>query len=286
MPPKITPVILAGGEGRRLWPLTSASRPKPFLKLFSQNSLLQETVRRVSGFLPPVVVSHHYHGEQAMSELLAAGVQVQHIICEPVGRSTAPAIALAALVLEYTGHAMLVLPSDHYVQDSEAFRASVTKAAAYLSDNNLIILGVRPESADPRYGYIRTAKHKSGVHEILSFIEKPERTMAEALYKEPSCFWNSGIFLIRPAYYLSLLKTFEPAVFAAAQAAYDNRSEDEPFIYPDFDPYIEARSVSVDHAVMERCKSALLMPLETGWRDIGCWSALLQVKLKTLGLAA
>ena len=172
---------------------------------------------------------------------------------------------------------MAVMPSDHYIKSPRIFRSAVWHGAGVLTETDLLLLGVRPRSVATRYGYIRVAPDRQKVER---FIEKPGPAMARQLAADGQCFWNTGIFLSRSARFLGLLQEFSPAIYKVVNTAWAQKTTAGPFVYPAKDPYINAPSISIDYAVMEHCKNAVLLPLQTEWHDMGCWPSLLGVKLK------
>jgi mannose-1-phosphate guanylyltransferase/mannose-6-phosphate isomerase len=282
MPPDITPVILAGGQGTRLRPLTAKERPKPFLKLFSGKSLLRHTAERTAEFAAPVVVCDAAHSEKAREDLDGFDPM---IICEPVGRSTTPAIALAAFAIEDKETLMLVMPSDHYLEDAEVLQTAVKRAAAMMKPDDVFILAVPATQPEGRYGYIHAMPaQEEGIYSVTSFIEKPGEKKARIFQAQTGWFWNTGIFLTRPQHYLKILQALAPEIYQSARQSWEKRQAQPPFFQPDSKAYINCPSISVDYAIMEiygeTGYNPLLIPLATGWHDIGCWSGLLNVKIK------
>jgi mannose-1-phosphate guanylyltransferase/mannose-1-phosphate guanylyltransferase/mannose-6-phosphate isomerase len=279
MRPDIVPVILAGGEGRRLRPLTSPSRPKPFLKLFSGSSLLQTTLRRVKNFLRPVIVCDIQFADDAEEEARQVHTVPGAIIGEPMQRGTAAAIACAAFLLQQENPVMLVMPSDHVIADVAFFEETIARAAEMLPEDAPIILGKRPDSAADRYGYIRT-RAENGAFVLDSFIEKPARRIAKKLIAQDNVFWNTGIFLIRARTFLHLLSLHAPGIFERVGSAMALAETQGVLIIPEPKRYGAVPRESVDHAIMEKLQAGFVLPLETGWHDVGCWERIFALKIR------
>ncbi|MGM0693379.1 MAG: mannose-1-phosphate guanylyltransferase/mannose-6-phosphate isomerase [Pseudomonadota bacterium] len=274
-----TPVILAGGNGVRLWPLSRRQRPKQFLSLEGEGSLLANTLSRLEGLgmAAPIVICHEAHRFLAAEQLRQAGVEEATLLLEPEGRGTAPAIALAALLArsEGRGAPLLVLPSDHHLSDDEAFRTALGPAARLAEAGHLVTFGVVPTRAETGYGYLQAgeALGEAG-HAVARFVEKPDLATAERFLAAGDHFWNSGIFVLRPDDYLDALAAFAPAILAACRGAMEQSLIDLDFLRPDARAFRESPASSIDVAVMERTDRAAMVPLAAGWSDIGSWQAL------------
>lgn len=279
----IIPIIMAGGSGTRLWPLSRSLYPKQFLSLINENSLLQETLKRLDGLncLPPVIVSNNEHRFIVAEQLRQFGVDDFQIILEPVGRNTAPAVALAALKsLELHGdHHMLVLAADHAIQDIEAFHAAVLAAEQESVDNKLVTFGIVPTKPETGYGYIKKGEQvKNSVFKVNSFVEKPDLETAKN-YLEQKCYlWNSGMF--KASVYLDELKKFRPDILAACKESLSSASTDLDFIRLNSDVFAECPDESIDYAVMEKTQDCVVIPLDADWSDIGSWTSLWEISEK------
>lgn len=279
----ILPVILSGGSGTRLWPLSRESYPKQFLPLTGEDSLLQATWKRVATLTTcrPIVVGNVDHRFMIAEQLREAGVTPASILLEPVGRNTAPAIAVAALEATITGEdaLLLVLPSDHLIQQVEAFHAAVRAATAAAEAGQLVTFGVVPTSPETGYGYIK-ATEGSGARAVERFVEKPDLATAQDYVASGQYFWNSGMFLIRASRYLEELERLAPDMLAACRDALTKARRDEDFVRLDTEAFAGCPADSIDYAVMEHTPHAAVVPLDAGWSDVGSWGALWEVSPK------
>lgn len=276
--PLITPVILSGGAGTRLWPLSTAARPKQFLPLVTEQSMIQETAQRVADrdrFAPPIVVANAAHADEIETQLGSIGCAPAALLLEPCGRNTAPAIALAALAVDDPETPLLVMPSDHVIGDPEAFRAAVQAALPFARDGWLVTFGITPDAPETGYGYIRLGETiGERVRRVERFVEKPDRATAEAMLAEGGHAWNGGIFLFRADAFLTALATHAPDIHAAATAAMSAAKRRAGRLQPDPEAFAACRSDSIDYAVMEKAERVAVTPVTMGWSDVGCWDAL------------
>jgi mannose-1-phosphate guanylyltransferase len=271
---RITPVILSGGSGTRLWPMSVPDRPKQFLPLVTQATLFEETLARVadaSRFAPPIVVANARHAELIEAQLAGCAVE---LILEPAARNTAPAIALAALAAEAKAP-LLVMPSDHVIADPAAFQHAIDAALPQVNDGWLVTFGIAPDGPETGYGYIDIGDVLAdGVHRVARFVEKPDRATAEAMIATGDHVWNGGIFLFRADVFLGALSVHAPEILAAAQAAMDKARREGARVYPDLDAFAASPSESIDYAVMEKADRVAVVPVDMGWSDVGSWDAL------------
>jgi mannose-1-phosphate guanylyltransferase / mannose-6-phosphate isomerase len=277
---QIQPVLLSGGSGTRLWPLSREAYPKQFLALAGEGTMLQETWQRVAGLatVPPIVVANEEHRFLAAEQLRQMGVEHPAIVLEPVGRNTAPAIAAAALQAMAGGDdpLLLVLPSDHVVRDGEAFRAAVGTASPAAASGALVTFGIVPEAPETGFGYIQSDPGE-GLRRVLRFVEKPDAATAQAYLNAGGYYWNSGMFLFKASRYLEELERFRPDILAAVRASFERAQRDGDFVRLDKEAFAAGPSDSIDYAVMEKTDRAMVLPVDIGWNDVGSWSALWDV---------
>ncbi len=280
----LQPVLLSGGAGTRLWPLSREGYPKQFLPLVGEDTMLQATWRRIAPIadLPPIVVANDDHRFLAAEQLRLVGVEHPAILLEPVGRNTAPAIAAAALQAMRDGAdpVLLVLPSDHVVANEDAFRDAVRVAIPAADRGALVTFGIVPSAPETGFGYIQ-ADHAHGEatqpRRVLRFVEKPDAATAQGYIDIGGYYWNSGMFLFRASRYLEELGRFHPQMLAAVRTALLEGKRDGDFIRLDKDAFGACPSDSIDSAVMEKTDAAMVLPVDIGWNDVGSWSALWDV---------
>lgn len=272
---KIVPVILGGGIGSRLWPLSRSAFPKQYNAFFSDDSLFQTTLRRSHYFSDQIlVVSGEDHRFIILEQAAALGIQPQ-ILLEPARRDTAPATALAAhYLVEKEDPLMLVMPADHVIQNAEAFYAAVERAKTYAEQGALVTFACAPEYPSTAYGYIQRGEAcGDGVYAVCRFAEKPNKSQAEQFIAEGNYDWNSGIFLFRASVFLNELVQFEPAIQHHSKAAIDSAQIDGIFIRSG-NAFLDCPTNSMDYAVMEKTDNAIVVPVEMGWSDVGSWHSL------------
>ncbi|HEX4573331.1 MAG TPA: mannose-1-phosphate guanylyltransferase/mannose-6-phosphate isomerase [Dongiaceae bacterium] len=281
----IRPVILSGGSGTRLWPLSRAAYPKQLMPLVGKESLLQETVQRVTDpalFSAPFLICNDEHRFLVAEQLRALRVKPEAIVLEPLARNTAAAVAAAALMAEPSS-LLLILPSDHYIQDTSAFRAAAAKAAKAAEAGALVTFGIHARSPETAYGYIRRGEVLTETPDCLrvaGFVEKPDVATATKYLASGEYFWNAGMFLFRADRFLAELAEFEPAIKSAVEKSVAGATRDLDFIRLEKAAFAEAPAISIDYAVMEKTRHAAVVPVEMGWTDVGSWSALWDVTEK------
>lgn len=273
-------VLLSGGSGTRLWPLSREAYPKQFLPLAGEQTMLQDTWQRVAPLAggAPIVVANEEHRFLAAEQLRVVGVDDAAIVLEPAGRNTAPAIAAAALQAMAGGGdpLLLVLPSDHVVRDAQAFQAAVREAMPAAADGALVTFGIVADAPETGFGYIQAGAGE-GVRPVLRFVEKPDAGTARAYLESGDYYWNSGMFLFRASRYLEELEKFNPAMVEAVRKAFDGAARDGDFVRLDGEAFAASPSDSIDYAVMEKTGRAMVLPVDIGWNDVGSWSALWEV---------
>ena len=276
----IVPVILSGGSGTRLWPLSRKMHPKQLLPLLNETTLLQDTVNRFgrAGDIDHVVVicneSYRFMVAEQVRESEISGVD---IILEPIGRNTAPAIALAAFnaMQDEQDPTLLVLPADHDIRDIDGFLEAVKIGQKQSESGNLVTFGIVPDKPETGYGYIKAGDSIcEGCNSVAGFVEKPDRTTAESYIEQGSYYWNSGMFMFKASTYLDALERLRPDMFEACLNAYNKSQRDMDFIRIDETAFENCPSDSIDYAVMEKVDNAVVIPVDIGWSDVGSWAAL------------
>jgi mannose-1-phosphate guanylyltransferase/mannose-6-phosphate isomerase len=288
MAERLYPVILSGGSGTRLWPMSRRLLPKQFLPLLSERSMLQDTVLRLAGLADtaaPIVVSNNEHRFLVAEQLREIDLAPMSQILEPVGRNTAPAVAVAAMhvAAEDPSGVLLVLPADHLIRDVGAFHGAIAEAARLARSGTLVTFGIRPSEAATGYGYIERGELLAGsaaAYRVTRFVEKPDRDTAAKLLESGRYSWNSGMFVLGATPYLDELGRFRPDILAASRRAWEKRAKDLDFVRLDADAFGACPSESIDYAVMEKTDLAAVLPVDIGWSDVGSWSTLWEVGAK------
>lgn len=291
----VQPVVMAGGSGTRLWPLSRAGYPKQFLVLTGNQSLFQEAVGRLArvgggdvAVCPPLIVGNEEHRFLMLDQLRELKCEPQALLLEPTGRNTAPALTLAALQAMEGGDdpVLVVTPADQTVTDAEAFVRQLGQAVRLAAAGGIVILGILPERAETGYGYIRTEGDAlaSGSAKVAQFVEKPDAGTAARYLAEGGYYWNSGMFVLRASAWLQALERFRPDILQATRAAWAQRQRDDRFVRPDKAAFAAVPPESIDYAVMEHCPGTdivlRMVPLAAGWNDLGAWDAVWQVAPK------
>ena len=296
----LIPVVLCGGSGTRLWPLSRESYPKQFLRLLGEETLLQQTIQRlqaIDGMSAPILVCNESSRFVAAEQLREIDSSNATILLEPLRRNTAPAIAAAALYALAQGDdpLLLVLPSDHVIKDQVAFNRAIQIATHAAEQGQLVTFGITPLAPETGYGYIRTNKTQEQTQEqtpeqtqaqaypIAAFIEKPDRITAEKYLAEGNYYWNSGMFVFRASRYLDELTRYQPDIVTACRAAVESAKHDSDFIRLNHDAYATSPDIAIDYAVMERTEHASMVPMEAGWSDIGSWASVWAIADKDTG---
>lgn len=289
----IQPVVLCGGAGTRLWPLSRSGFPKQFLCLVGNDSLFQQSIKRLLGghqasYAPcmPYIVCNEEHRFLAQEQLRELGVENATFLLEPVGRNTAPALTLAALAARDAGAdpILVVTPADQAIKDDDAFRLAMYRAVESAAEGNIVILGITPDRPETGYGYIKVGACEEAVAAVERFVEKPDRETAQAYLDEGGYYWNAGLFVLKASVWLAALEAFRSDIFQATAQAWSGKRIDGAFVRPDRDAFAAIPSESVDYAVMEKCPGSIfpinMLPLDAGWSDLGAWDAVWSVSPK------
>ena len=278
------PVILSGGSGTRLWPLSRRHYPKQFLPLVSNHTMIQETLLRltgIAGLKAPIAVCNEDHRFMMAEQLREIDISPNAIILEPLGRNTAPAVALAALTAISEDDVLLILPADHVIEDVVAFQYAVNQAKTLAEQGYLVTFGIVPTEPETGYGYIKRSTENVGpAYTVASFVEKPNLETAQRYLKSGDYYWNSGMFAFKASSFLSELQKFNPKMLEKCQEALKGAQIDMDFVRLDKEIFAACPSDSVDYAVMEKTEKAVVIPMDAAWNDVGSWSALWEVTEK------
>jgi mannose-1-phosphate guanylyltransferase/mannose-6-phosphate isomerase len=283
---KIIPVILSGGSGTRLWPLSRKEYPKQYLPLAGDNTMLQETILRLEGLdnlADPIIICNADHRFLVAEQCLQIDIKNPTILLEPIGRNTAPAIAAAALQsLKNSDDAvLLVLSADHVIQDIEAFHVAINIASNQAQKGKLAIFGIVPTDANTGYGYIKSSKNNNdGAYKVEEFVEKPDLKTAQSYLEQGNYLWNSGMFMFKAATLVDELTIHSPDIVKSVSNAINSATQDLDFIRLDKQAFESSPSDSIDYALMEKSNNVVVVPLDAQWNDIGAWSALHNIGIK------
>jgi mannose-1-phosphate guanylyltransferase / mannose-6-phosphate isomerase len=280
----MTPVILSGGSGTRLWPLSRGQYPKQFLPLTSEQTMVQETVLRLSGLKglkSPIAVCNEDHRFMMAEQLWEIGIKPAAILLEPIGKNTAPAVAMAALSAESEDDVLLILPADHVIADIGPFHAAIAQAEVLAKQGNLVTFGIVPTHPETGYGYIKRASAQLGnAYKVAAFVEKPDAATAKEYLNSGEYLWNSGMFAFTAGSFLKELERFNPEMLSTCRQALSAAKTDLDFTRLDKAIFSTCPADSIDYAVMEKTDKAVVIPLDAGWNDVGSWSALWDVTNK------
>ena len=280
----IVPIILSGGSGTRLWPLSRKLHPKQFINLVNDTTLFQDTILRLpKDTANPLIICNEEHRFLAAEQLRQIDKESNGIILEPIGRNTAPAIALAALKFVNNGEdpLLLVLSADHLIQNIDAFHQSIKVAEKLAENNKLVTFGIVPDKAETGYGYIKAnIDNTADYYKIQSFTEKPNEEDAKKYLDSGNYLWNSGMFMFKASIYLQELEKFEPEILASCKKSCQTEYKDKDFIRLNNDEFRQCPEQSIDYGVMEHTEGAMVVPLDANWSDIGSWNALWDAKNK------
>lgn len=282
----VVPVVLSGGSGTRMWPLSRSHYPKQFLPLVTEHSLFQDTLSRLPssiGLAAPMVICNQDHRFMVAEQLQQMGVKAESIILEPVGRNTAPAVALAALNAADPKSVLLVLPADHVIENHAALATAVSQACEAARAGALVTFGIVPTGPETGYGYIQRGAEQGAGYKVASFVEKPDLATAEQYLASGEYYWNSGMFAFTAESFLQELERYRPDILEACRTAYDAMQSDFDFKRVSEALFAACPSESIDYAVMEKTTKALTIPLDAGWNDVGSWSSLWEVSKKDAG---
>ncbi|MFL0802349.1 MAG: mannose-1-phosphate guanylyltransferase/mannose-6-phosphate isomerase [Agarilytica sp.] len=274
--PNVIPVILSGGSGSRLWPKSRKAYPKQLHKLYDEYTMLQHTFNRVNHLAAPIIVCNDAQRFMVADQLSEVSDQKISIMLEPVGRNTAPAIAVAALkAMETDSNAILVvLPADHQIKDSGSFKSALDLAVEKARSGKLVAFGIVPSHPETGYGYINSLAEQSAGAEVLKFVEKPDQDTAQSYVSSGEYFWNSGMFVFSAKTYIEELSRFEPEMVKSCSDSLSSAQSDLDFIRLDQESFSKAKDISIDYAVMEKTELAWCIPLSCGWSDLGSWQSL------------